>query len=116
MLIMQAKELNEGDKVRDIVHNEDVSFLAGPFQNLNEAVWHIVGRDEQGVVKLYHLSNISSVVMPEAGETWKDSFDAFAHVDAVANGYVVFRHRRSDTKEMATVMTLRKFVSTFYKA
>ncbi|QQV92588.1 hypothetical protein SEA_PHREDRICK_256 [Streptomyces phage Phredrick] len=115
MLIVQAREMSEGNKMRDTVRGEEVTFLAGPFQDLNRAVYHVVGRNEDGVVKLYNLMEIASIVTPEVGEVWKDSSDSMAYIDVVSNGYVIFRYLKDDTKENATTMTLRQFVKYYYK-
>ncbi|WMI33619.1 hypothetical protein SEA_KENREY_257 [Streptomyces phage Kenrey] len=115
MLIIQAQEMSEGDKVRDTVRGEEVTFLAGPFQDLNRAVYHIVGRNEDGIVKMYNLMDVASIVIPEVGEVWKDSSGSYAYIDVVSNGYVIFRYTKNDTKENATTMTLRRFVKYYYK-
>jgi hypothetical protein len=84
MLIMEARELNEGDKVyRTGGTFEVITFLAGPWQNLNQHVWFITGRDSDGTVRLFNLNSLTaSCPLPEEGDTWYD-------VHAVGSKYII---------------------------
>jgi hypothetical protein len=114
MLIMQARELGEGDTIWDNGENEEITFLGGPWQNANQAVWFVVARDGGGIVRLFNLNHISlKRVEPVKGSVWVMNIGRKAFVAGVTDDFVIFKSREDASDREIMVMPKRDFVSVY---
>jgi hypothetical protein len=114
MLIKQAKGLNEGDTVYTSEGFKPITFLAGPFQNLNQAVWFITGRNEDGEVQLFNLNHIVlNRKMPIVGELWRTAYGATAHIRDLTGNFVIFAETIFDDNDSCNVMTVNDFLKEY---
>jgi hypothetical protein len=113
MLIMEAQELSEGQKIWNRA-NEEISFLSGPFKETNRANWYLVGRTQSGQIALFNLNELTMICPnePMEDEIWV-SKDGYAFIVEVTKTFVIYKKHRSDSLDDAIIMTKHNFIIRF---
>ncbi|QOI67616.1 hypothetical protein SEA_BEUFFERT_248 [Streptomyces phage Beuffert] len=121
MLIMQAEELHKGQRIYQVFNLNsnfrEVHFLAGPFKNDNQPVYHIVCRDENGHVRLYNLNEVTLYPpVPEEGEVWENKTTQTQYeVKEVGKKYIVLAYTPSAGHDSPHAISVEKFTKNYRK-
>jgi hypothetical protein len=116
MLIKTARDLDEGDKIQEVHDRNELTFLSGPYQNANQAVWFVVARDNvDGIVRLYNLNQVVAFIPdPKAGEVWYDHLGPVNIVE-VSPQFIIHVVEGEGDLEQAQVTLKNHFLRRFTK-